>query len=278
MPELAEVEHARRVLDQRTRGRRVVEAWCAEDSIVVDGTSPEAVVAALRGRRIGGTGRRGKHLWIEPEGGPAVMLHLGMTGAIRTPGDAPIQLETAGATSDQSWPPRFCKLHFSLDDGGQVGFVNARRLGRIRLRKDPLAEPPISTLGFDPLLDLPDPRSFAAAVTRRKATIKGLLLDQKFAAGVGNWIADEVLYQARVRPDRRADSLNADEIEALRAALEHVVHTAVAADARKDRFPSDWLFHRRWGKQEGVTTMDGHAIRHDAVAGRTTAWVPDLQR
>ena len=62
------------------------------------------------------------------------------------------------------------------------------------------SEPPISLLGFDALLELPPPARFAGLLAERGAPIKALLLDQAFAAGVGNWIADEVLYQARIAP------------------------------------------------------------------------------
>ena len=278
MPELAEVEHARGVLERLAAGRVVTEAWCADDDIVVSGATCDEVTAALLGARVTGAGRRGKHLWIELDRRPWVLLHFGMTGAIRTPGDEPLALETSGETVDRSWPPRFCKLHVTLDDGTRLAFVNARRLGRIRLRQDPSAEPPISKLGFDPLLDLPGAKEFAALVRRRKIAIKALLLNQGFAAGVGNWIADEVLYQARIRPQRRADGLKAREIEALRVAIGEVVRIAVAVDARKEAFPEDWLFHRRWGKQDGTTTLAGDPIRHDEVGGRTTAWVPTVQR
>ncbi len=68
----------------------------------------------------------------------------------------------------------------------------------MRLRDDPQTEPPISLLGFDAFRELPSPRDFAALVRARSAPMKALLLDQSFAAGVGNWIADEVLYQARI--------------------------------------------------------------------------------
>jgi formamidopyrimidine-DNA glycosylase len=108
--------------------------------------------------------------------------------------------------------------------------------------------------------------------------VKALLLDQSFAAGVGNWIADEVLYQARIAPRRRARSLSREEARRLRAALASVVTTAVAVGADSDRFPQTWLFHERWGRDATATTARGEKIRHDTIAGRTTAWVPAIQR
>ena len=156
--------------------------------------------------------------------------------------------------------------------------TNARRLGRIRLRSDPANEPPISALGFDPLLDLPAPKAFAEMLRARSAVIKALLLDQSFAAGVGNWIGDEVLYQAGIDPRRRASSLTDEEARCVRRKLKMVIERAVAVDADKTRFPKTWLFHRRWGRDESAVTARGEPIRHLTVAGRTTAWVPRVQK
>ena len=108
--------------------------------------------------------------------------------------------------------------------------------------------------------------------------LKGLLLDQGFAAGVGNWIADEVLYQAGLDPRRRAGELSDAERARLRLKLRHVVRTAVRADARKDRFPKSWLFHHRWGKNRDARTSRGELIEFLEIGGRTTAWVPSRQR
>ena len=105
-----------------------------------------------------------------------------------------------------------------------------------------------------------------------------MLLDQSFAAGVGNWIADEVLYQARLDPRRAANSLTPKEEKALHGALSRVIQRAVSVDADKTRFPRGWLFHVRWGKNVGAQTRAGEDIVFETIAGRTTAWVPSRQR
>jgi formamidopyrimidine-DNA glycosylase len=152
-----------------------------------------------------------------------------------------------------------------------------RRFGRIRLANDPLAEPPISLLGFDPLLEMPSTDRLVMLLRRRPGPIKGVLLDQKFSAGVGNWIADEILYQASISPTRPANQLTLDEIELLRSCLERVITTAVGVQAEKARFPAEWLFHRRW-PQSREKSIEGRNVVRETIAGRTTAWVPDVQR
>ena len=158
---------------------------------------------------------------------------------------------------------------------------HGRRLGRIRLRQDPATEPPISALGFDAWRAMPTPARFHAMLRARNAPIKAVLLDQSFAAGIGNWIADEVLYQAGIAPKRRASTLSAAEAGRLRSRIRSVIERAVSEGSDSDRFPRWWLFHRRWGHRRGgppAITVRGEHIRHETVGGRTTAWVPTAQR
>jgi len=279
MPELPEVERGRRIAERATAGRTIRRVKCAEDRIVYDGVAPSTVQRKLKGRRVEAVHRRGKQLWFELDVGPHPLFHFGMTGAFRVPHEQDMQLVSGPKVNPkESWPPRFTKIHLWMDDGSELAMTNARRLGRIKLRRDPLAETPIVSLGFDPLLEMPGPKAFARLLGRRSGSMKGILMDQSFAAGVGNWIADEVLYQAEIDPRRRANTLGDREVEAVRRALRTVVKKAVAVDAVKARFPRAWLFHDRWGKKAEARTRAGERIEFLTVGGRTTAWVPERQR
>jgi len=259
------VERARRLVESVARGRRITDVFARRDAIVFEGASSVALRRALTDRRVEAVERRGKYFWLQPDAGPALVMHFGMTGRLHQ-------------YHDRRDRPDYLKLELTLDDDTRLAFTDPRRFGRIRLRVDPPHEPPISRLGFDPLLNLPGPAAFRAAVQRRRTPIKALLLDQGFAAGVGNWIADEVLYQAKIAPHRRANELTDREADAVRRKLKHVITTAVGVDADKDRFPKTWLFHRRWRKPADAVTAGGEPIRFDTLAGRTAAWVPRAQR
>jgi formamidopyrimidine-DNA glycosylase len=265
VPELPEVEAARKAALQHLKGRRVVEVTCAADAIVLSGLSPRRLERALRGATIADAGRFGKHLWLELDRKPWPVFHFGMTGAFHC-------LEAEGG-----WP-RFMKLQMTLDDGRRFAFTDARRFGRLRLARDPLTEAPLRGLGHDPSVGLPVTRLLALELKGRKAPIKAVLLDQTTFAGVGNWIADEVLFQAGIRPHRSTADLDLVEVARLRAVLLRIIRRAVLVDADSDRFPKDWLFHRRWGRVKGSRTTKGDPIEHDTVGGRTTAWVPSRQR
>lgn len=278
MPELPEVEFGRRQLERHAVGRRVAKVRCADDRIVFDGCTPRRCASVLRGAQINAACRRGKQLWLELDAGPAVLLHFGMTGRFVVPQENPLPLASTPAAETHSWPPRFWKLQLELDDGGRIAMTNARRLGRIRLRDDPCHCPPISKLGFDPLLDLPSASEFGRRLAARRGNVKGKLLDQSFIAGVGNWIADEVLFAAKLSPHRSIESLDSAEGRRLHSALRRIIVKAVSVDADATKFPRTWLFHRRWGHQRGGRTSAGETIRIETVAGRSTAWVPALQR
>jgi hypothetical protein len=136
-------------------------------------------------------------------------------------------------------------------------------------------------LAPDALLNQPELDQFSARVHSLTAPIKAVLLDQtKVVSGVGNWVADEVLYQARIHPSAVSSTLSVGQLSALHEALDVVIHTAVAADADADRFPSNWLFHHRWSKsKKKAASKDarGDPIEFVTVGGRTSAVVRSRQ-
>lgn len=260
MPELPLVEKSRKEAVRRLKGRRIVAVRAVRDPIMMPGLAPAQFVKALRGSRITGAGRRGKYLWLETDGRPWLVMHFGMTGELC--------YRKSGEPAPKHW-----RIDLDLDDGTSVALTDPRRFGRALLVGDPCREPPVSELGFDPYLDHVPPKVFVTALRARRAPVKAVLLDQSFVAGVGNWIADEVFYQARVPPHQRAHRLSEEEAVRIHAAMLDVVRLAVKANNDERRFPATWLFHHRWGKVQGARTARGEVIRFSVVGGRTTAWV-----
>ncbi len=292
MPELPEIETARARLHKTLKGRKIIKVSAdREDFICYDQAEPRKVEKALKGAKVTGTGRKGKYFWLELDRKPWVVFHFGMTGNLEIRrftkkgkldpefGWGGLALWNTKKKTDKelSEPPRFCRLFFTLDDGTEVAITDPRRFGRIRLSDDPATSAPVKRLGYDPLVDFPATAVLFEKLQRRKAPIKAVLLDQKIFAGVGNWIADEVLYQAGLSPHRIAAQMTLDEVKNLRHKLLRVILTAVKLEADYDRYPKSWLFHYRWGKEKDAMDYRGRPILHEEIGGRTTAWVPNVQ-
>ncbi len=279
MPELPEVETVRRVFDRVLTGRRIVDAEIAEDSIVLKKTPAAVVRDAVVGRTVTGTGRIGKYFWLELDTKPWLFGHLGMAGWVREIGASTIRLREHGQApmDDAEGRPKFLKMLLAAEDGGQVVMTDGRRLARIWLCSSPGEDAAIAKLGPDCYSALPSPADLYESVSRRSAPIKALLLDQSLFCGVGNWIADEVLFMAGIRPSRLGRELSLNDADHLHQALNTVISHAVEVGADKEKFPTNWLFHYRWGGAKGDELIDGQSIVREQIGGRTTAWVPSRQ-
>lgn len=284
MPELPEVETVCRIMRRVLVGQRIASAEVVDDPIVLSGLAPETVQESLVGREVVGVGRRGKFWWLElaqKAGGPGALCgHLGMSGWIRELGAPSGRLREHGKRpfDDEDGRPRFLKLLLAAADGRRIAFTDGRRLGRLWLAEDPAKDKRIAQLGPDAFESMLTGKELLAAFAKRKAPIKAVLMDQGFVSGLGNWLADEILYQARVAPKRLASTLSKAEVERLRKTTLDVLQTAIDVDADSERFPPEWLFHHRWEGRRGPTEIGGKLIVREPVAGRTTAWVPSVQK
>ncbi|KAI7890599.1 DNA glycosylase/AP lyase [Mucor mucedo] len=277
MPEIAEVERARLRIHRQLLNHKIVHVETQPDALVFKDITPTIFSEKILDRTLVDTKRWGKYFILLFDKGPSMVAHFGMTGGIR------FQHEE----KPENWPPKFWKLLITFQDPYdkektiQFAFKDPRRLARLRLveGKDPLLEDPIKKLGFDPVLSLPPPDIFNRLVLRRAVPVKALLLDQSFSAGVGNWVADEVLYQAKIHPAQYTNTLTMDELTALYEKLKFVCETAVKKEADESKFPEDWLMKYRWnkGKKTGQKLPNGVSLKFETVAGRTSAFAPSRQ-
>ena len=261
-------------------GKKIIDAEVPEDPIVLSGLVPDVVKHALVGSTVTEVGRKGKFWWLELDSGQSLCGHLGMSGWIREIGKEGGRLLEHGnqPLDDPDGRPKFLKLRIVAEDGAQIVFTDGRRLGRLWLAEDPALDTRIMKLGPDALNDLPTAKGLAVLLAKRSAPIKALLLDQGLISGIGNYLADEILYMSRIAPKRAANSLSTKEIGALRRAMVEILEVAVASEADFARLPESWLVHHRWGGKRGTSQILGHAIVRETVGGRTTAWVPSKQR
>jgi formamidopyrimidine-DNA glycosylase len=251
MPELPEVERARVTLEH-VLGRRIV-AVDDRDSYVCRPHAPGQLADALIGQRFVTARRRGKQLWLETEDGPTLALHLGMTGHIVLDPD-----------SAERPAPRWDRFRIEFEDGGGFALRDKRRLGRAYL------DGGLSRVG-------PDAAEVNRADFRRlvgagRALIKARLLDQRAVSGVGNLLADQALWQARLAPNRRTSTLSVGDLDRLRRELRGAVRSAI----RKGGAHTGVFIAAR--RADGVCPRDGHPLERATIGGRTTYWCPECQR
>ncbi|XP_071929682.1 formamidopyrimidine-DNA glycosylase-like isoform X5 [Coffea arabica] len=208
MPELPEVEAARRAIEEHCLGKKIVKSIIADDSKVVDGVSHKDFEASLNGKTIVAAHRKGKNMWLQLNSPPFPSFQFGMTGAIYIKGVAVTKYKRSSVKDTDEWPSKYSKFFVELNDGLEVSFTDKRRFARVRLLDNPVAVPPISELGPDALLEPMAVDEFHKLLSKKNLGIKALLLDQGFISGIGNWVADEVLYQAKIHPLQSASSMS----------------------------------------------------------------------
>lgn len=247
MPELPEAERARLILETAI-GRRIVDAEDS-DTYVCRPHAPGEIAAALRGHALATAERRGKFLWAATDDGPVLGLHLGMAGQlVLDPEDA------------SGWD-RFV-LHFA--DGGRLALRDRRRLGRA------VVNPNFGHVGPDAALVGRD--DFRRLIGRGRAPVKARLLDQGAISGIGNLLADEVLWHARIAPGRRVSSLSVEELDRLRRSMRTVLRSAVRRPegSRYGPFTA--------ARDEGrPCPRDGRLLKRARIGGRTTFWCDACQ-
>lgn len=189
----------------------------------------------------------------------------------------------------EQWPPKFWKFQLKTDgkDPVEVAFTDARRFGRVRLVDCPgesiRKHSPLVENGPDPVIDTDrfTEEYLRGKMQSRHVPIKALLLDQAMISGIGNWVADETLYQAKMHPEQYCDSFSEAEIKQLYENIRYVCQTAVDKLGDSDEFPDHWLFNHRWGKGgKGAASKlpNGEKLAFITVGGRTSCYAPGVQK
>jgi formamidopyrimidine-DNA glycosylase len=274
VPELPEVESARAVIERAGLRRRIVDVDDS-DTFVCRPHQPGEIKRALLGGELVSAMRRGKSMWCQtsvPTGrdgtaGPVTLgIHLGMSGkiVIADPGGTEIDGGDYWEGGRRPGDYRWARFTLTFEDGGRLMLVDPRRLGRVRLN------PPVEALGPD--AQRITPAQFRAAVTVGTAPVKAHLLDQDRIAGIGNLLADEILWRARIHPARPAGGLSPDEQSHLLRAMRDALRTAL-----KDGgvHALEIIPFRHAG---AACPRDDAPMASGTVGGRTSWWCSAEQR
>ncbi|HEX4640923.1 MAG TPA: DNA-formamidopyrimidine glycosylase family protein [Chthoniobacterales bacterium] len=264
MPELAEVEFYRRQWDPGL-GQKILRLQIRQSKRVFRGSNPRKLVREITGKRFLGSESWGKQMLFKFSGGNWIGLHLGMTGKLR--------VEPAGFQPEKH-------DHLVLHQAKRaLVFRDARLFGRVRFHhgKSP---PDWWRAGVPDLFSAAFDQEFFDRFLKRhaRAPIKSVLLLQSGFAGIGNWMADEILWRAKVAPLRVAGGLSSAERARLFRETRFVATESLRIIAPEFADPPrDWLIHQKW-KRSGVCPRHRTPLRKAIIGGRTTAWCPRCQR
>ena len=262
------------------------------------GTSAQAFAKATAKRRVISADQQGKYFYVCFDQPPHAVMHFGMTGWMKFDCEDSAYYKQAKEVDrpKEPWPPKYAKFLWKCEaetiDGKdreavEAAFVDARRLARIRLvdcEADKIRDAsPLKENGPDPVRDreIVTVEWLSSLLGRKRVPVKALLLDQANLSGIGNWVADEVLYQARIHPEQYSNSLSEKQLGDLHEALHSVCTTAVDTLADSKQFPDTWLMKYRWNKgkaKDANVLPNGDKIVHLTVGGRTSAIVPARQK
>lgn len=273
MPELAEVEFFRKRWHLAAVGQRVANVLGHDQKKLLRELDWPAFRRALIGAKLEDSSARAKQMLFRFTGDVWLGIHLGMSGelSVAPPAHAPTKHD---------------HLVLVMESVALV-FNDPRMFGRVEFHAG--AEPPPWWSRIAP--DILSPKFTAAAVgeflqRRRRAPIKAVLLMQERFPGIGNWMADEVLWRAAIHPARLAGSLSQAEVRALWRECRNVARQALVAIAGRGKnlpkdlnvgIPRTWLFRHRW-RPGGRDPRTDTPLAHATIGGRTTCWSPARQK
>jgi formamidopyrimidine-DNA glycosylase len=272
MPELAEVEFFRKRWHIAAAGQRISSVALHSSAKVFRGTDSRELAQGLTGSRLLSSEAAAKQMIFRFSGRRWLGIHLGMSGDL--------YVKPARYT-----PEKHDHLVLVTKRNSLV-FTDPRMFGRVLFHTG--AQPPTWWTKIAPAILSP---AFTKAAVgsflqrRARAPIKAVLLMQERFPGIGNWMADEILWRAAIHPKRPAGSLTPAEIKTLWRECRRVCQLALEKIAGKgDHLPTDlninipetWLFHHRW-RAGGRCPKTGVLLMREEIGGRTTCWSPARQ-
>lgn len=264
MPELAEVAYACSRWNPGIEGF-VEKTWTHPLSRVFRDLDRKILAKDLTGAKLLSSSTRGKQMLFRFSKDLWLGLHLGMTGSLA--------LREAKHRAEK---------HDALilfQKKKALVFTDPRQFGRIRIHRG--KNPPdwwerLPTA----ILDSKFKSSTVLYALQKHARrpVKSILLDQRYFQGIGNWMADEILWRSRLHPAHPSGRISERKTMELFRQIKFVARGAMnSIGVHGGDPPRGWLFHARW-KNGGICPLTKSPLARDQVGGRTSCWSPKLQR
>lgn len=285
MPELPEVENVVRGLRREIIGRKIRSVWIATPKLIKKMTV-EKFSKLIKNRKIFGIDRRAKNILIKLEGGFILLIHLKMTGHLLVSrwklGKVSASSLEGGAIAEKV--NGYIRVVFILDDDRMIGFSDLRKFGKIRLGKEKeIIADEFNLIGPEAtkVTEAELVRIFGSS----DRSVKQILLDQSKIAGIGNIYSDDILWDARIHPLRRARSLSVGEIKRVFSSTKKILSLAISLGGTSiSDFRDIHGLEGRYGKRRLVYGRDGEpcfrcktSLSKVKIGGRTSRFCPKCQ-
>lgn len=290
MPELPEIETIVEGAKKRLIGKKIKRVEIRVPKIVnflVEEFKKGSIGAEIKNIR-----RFAKIIVIDLSNGNSILIHLKLTGQLVFAGPGKtgqIEIEKGGHPSkvyDQPLPHNYTHVIFDFSDGSHLYFNDIRKFGYLKLVKTAEVEerPEIKNLGPEPL-DGWTYEDFRTKLTRRpRSKIKQVLMDQKFVSGIGNIYANEILFYARIRPDRNIETLSEEEKKNIFKSIQFILkkgiemggsseNTYVNLEGKKGGFMKYAKVYRK-----SSCSICGGPVKRMTIGGRGTFYCPSCQK
>jgi formamidopyrimidine-DNA glycosylase len=262
MPELPDVEGFKAQLDETSLHKEIAATHVHDERILDD------VTASLLGRRLKGakftrSRRHGKHLFAKAGDAGWLVLHFGMTGSL-------------AYEERQGDPPGHARVVIDFANDHRLAYICRRMLGKVGFAEDIKRFIADEGLGPDALAEDVTLSHFREMMRGRSGSLKGLLMDQSFIAGIGNVWSDEILYQATLHPKQRANDLSDQDVKTLHRTMRRVLEVGAQHGGRADELPNSYMLPHR---EEGASCPKCNGeMKKITVAGRSAYICPDCQK
>ena len=287
MPELPEVETIRRGLEKRIVGKRIKKIRVLREK------SFQGEPAAVEGRKVVAVKRQAKVLMIELAARRWLLVHLKLTGQLifKEKGEKGRRGEKKSVFDVAELPNKYTRVVVEFEDGSRLYFNDLRVFGWMRVvREEEVKDELLKFSGVDPLSSEFTVEYLREIASRFNRPIKLLLMDQKKIAGIGNIYANEALFCAGIRPDRKAAEVVErwpEKIEKLRDCVVKVLRKGIkyggttGADEAFRNVEGEWgrmQEHLQVYQREGKRCKRcGARIKRMKIGGRSSFYCPRCQ-
>jgi len=244
MPELPDVEELKQYMDSTSLHKTITKVT-VEDTQILENISVKELEKELNGEKLQSTHRHGKYLFVKLSSGKYLLMHFGMTGKLKY-------------FKEQNEEPEYTRLLVSFKNGYHLAYDNQRKLGPDVLNSD-----------FDF-------RKFKESAKGKKAMIKSFLMNQKIMVGIGNIYSDEILFQAKIHPKTRINTLSENQLKKLFKIIKNVMKRSIDRRADPDKLSDSFIIPHR--NKSDKCPVCGSDIDKITVSGRSSYYCPNCQK